>query len=61
MDNVVHICYEQNRCAEATVTWEESHIDFLSTRNVIWTLGGGGGVAPVMFLGEKSWKISIVC
>ena len=24
-------------------------------------LGGGGGLAPVTFLGEKSWKISIVC
>ena len=36
------------------------HISILSTRNVIWTLGGGGGVAPVTFLGEKSWKISIV-
>ena len=22
---------------------------------------GGGGLAPVTFLGEKSWKISIVC
>ena len=35
----------------------------LSTRNVMWTLGGGGGggLAPVTFLGEKSWKILIVC
>ena len=23
-------------------------------------VGGGGGGAPVTFLGEKSWKISIV-
>ena len=22
--------------------------------------GGGGGLAPVTFLGEKSWEISIV-
>ena len=22
--------------------------------------GGGGGLAPVTFIGEKSWKISIV-
>ena len=37
------------------------HISILSTRSVIWTLGGeGGGVAPVTFLGKKSWKISIV-
>ena len=36
------------------------YISILSTRNVIWTLrgGGGGGVAPVTFVGEKSWKIS---
>ena len=31
----------------------------LSTRNVIWTLGGGGGGGGALgtFLGEKSWKI----
>ena len=31
----------------------------------MWTLGGegggGGGLAPVTFLGKKSWKIPIVC
>ena len=39
------------------------HIPILSTRNVMWTLGGGGGggLAPVTVLGEKSWKISMVC
>ena len=39
------------------------HISILSTRNVIWTVGGGGaeGFAPVKFRGKKSWKISIVC
>ena len=37
----------------------ERHISILSTRNVIWKLGGGGELAPVMFLGEKSLKISI--
>ena len=35
------------------------HISILSTRNVIWTLEVGGGVAPVTFLGNKSRKISI--
>ena len=37
-------------------TREASHID-LSTRNVIWTLvGGGGGLAPVTFLSENYGK-----
>ena len=36
------------------------HISILSKRNVIWTLAGEGGLAPVTFSGENSWKISIV-
>ena len=49
----------------ANYLWQgKRHISILSTRNVIWTLGGGGGggrgLALVTFFGEKSWKISIV-
>ena len=37
------------------------HISILSKRNVvIWTLAGGGGLAPATFPGENSWKILIV-
>ena len=43
---------------------EASHIDFVHEKRHMDVGGGGGGVrwglAPVAFLGEKSWKISIV-
>ena len=44
---------------EMIIRLGKRHISILSTRNVMWTLGGGG-LAPVTFLREKSWKISIV-
>ena len=40
-----------------------SHIDFAHEKRHM-DVGGGGdgrGLAPVTFLDEKSWKISIVC
>ena len=37
---------------------EASHIDFVHEKRHMDV--GGGGLAPVTFLGEKSWKISIV-
>ena len=40
---------------------EASHIDFVHEKRHMHVGGGGGGVAPVTFLVEKSWKISIVC
>ena len=39
---------------------EASHIDFVHEKRHM-DVGGGGGVAPVTFLGEKLGKISIVC
>ena len=41
---------------------EASHIDFVHEKRHIDVGGGGGGwgLTPVTFLGEKSWKISIV-
>ena len=47
-------------CSLGSKNLGKCHISILSTRNVIWTLGGIGGLAPVTFLGEKSWTISIV-
>ena len=38
---------------------EESHIDFVHEKRHM-DVGGGERVAPVTFLGEKSWKILIV-
>ena len=39
---------------------EASHIDFVHEKRHMH-VGGVGRLAPVTFLGEKSWKISIVC
>ena len=50
--------FHQNGCCLR----EALHIDFVHEKrhmDVGWW--GGGGVALVMFLGEKSQKISIVC
>ena len=40
---------------------EASHIGFVHEKRHMDVGGWGGGLAPVTFLGEKSWKISIVC
>ena len=41
-------------------TREASHIDFVHEKRHM-DVGGGKGLAPVTFLREKLWKISIVC
>ena len=46
--------------AESLLIREASHIDFVHEKRHMDVGGWGGGLAPVTFLGEKSWKISIV-
>ena len=49
--------------AKFTQCFGKCHISILSTRNVIWTLGGvgGGRVGACDVSRWKSWKISMVC
>ena len=48
--NSIHSLYSLN-------LREASHIDFVHDKRHMDV----GGLVPVTFLGEKSWKISIVC